>query len=958
MRNLRSRTIAERALVLFALTGLLAVSANAQTTAPKKDSKDSKDGAEVQKLEKFEVTGSRIKRIDTDTVSPVVSFTTEQLKVQGFNTLGDALQAMPQNSGQVLTPTDSGTSFTPGVSTINLRGLGNNNTLVLVNGRRAAPYASPGFSGFQTMFDFNSIPSGAIERVDILKDGASAIYGSDAVGGVVDIKLRKDYEGVAYSATVGNYFNTDALLRKADVIVGTHNAKTSIVANLSWMEQNSTFARDFGYTASANKVADGTAYQANPHFIAKGWDKVETDTYTSEEEYIKATAIPYFGSVAGVGLFDSRSNTGYPGYVNYGSGNKTFAAPTSTPTTSAAVSGRYKYDFQEVNGLDPWVRRTSFYTSARHDFSEALYAFAELSFSRSEAIIDSASSPASLASEKSLVEGTSMYIPSYNAYNPWGVNITSGARRLVETGNRINDVTSDTPRVLVGLGGALSDMSSFADWTWEGAILYTKNTVDTLSRGSVPDYRLQQALMGLTRLNDGTLTWNPATAQANRVYFNWFGLNDDSMAKFLTVVNPNQDTLSYKQLDLKASGTVFQLPAGNLGVAIGVEHREEALESIASDLNATGNIIGGSAGTGFAGNRKITSVYAEAEIPILKGIPFVQSLEAQLAGRYEDYSDAGFARQARPKIGLKYKPFDWLTLRGSYSRCFKAPDLAYLYTANQTTFTSGQVYDPVTKTNLTQLQVNVAGNPKLSPELTDVTYFGFAIEPKGKLKGLQISVDAFRYQQKNLLTQLSDLYGYGDFLSEAAKGNALFADKVFRNASTNEVLYIRDDYANVTHGEYKGIDIDIDYLLKTKTLGSFRFGVMGTWIHHFSQDSANMSGSYLIPKWKASANVGWRKGDWSTNLTGIYYGKRVRNYDVGSWYDEGDEIYVQYTMDPRVVVNASVSYRGFHNIDLMLAVSNLLNTKPAMDPMNQDGATTGVGYFNPTFVSFSIEHKF
>lgn len=950
------RTLTGVGVASFAATLAQAQEAPKDTAEKPDSTKESTEG--VIKLEKFEVTGSRIKRIDTETVSPVTTITASQFEVQGFNTLGEALQSLPQNTGQVLSPTDSGTSFTPGISTINLRGLGNNNTLVLVNGRRAVPYAAPGFNGFQTMFDFNSIPAAAIEKVEMIKDGASAIYGSDAVAGAVNILLRKDYEGLSTSVTIGNYLKTDGLIKKGSLLLGTHSAKTSMTAAFDYVEQNPTFARDFSYTKDADKGTDGSALQANPHYVATGWDQVTSDTYASEADYIAATVGADILDPSW-GWFDNRSSMGYPGYVSVpGLGNRTFSTPTSTPTTAGAVRGLNYYNFQETNGLDPYYRRLSFYSTARHDFNDRFYAFAEFAFTRNEAEVYSAASPVNLAGEQGLTLGSTMYIPSYNTYNPWGVDLRSGRRRIVESGNRIGDITSDTPRLLLGLGGTLPDVGTLSDWSWETAMLYTKNTVNDISRNAITDYKMQQALMGLTRLGDGKLTWDPSTPTANRVYFNWFGLNGTDFADFLQVENPNSSTMEYTQFDAKTSGSLFQLPAGNLGLSVGMEHRQEKMEKVQTDLNATSNIVGGSAGTGFAGSRKVTSVFTELAIPLVKGVTGIQSLEAQIAARYEDYSDKGFASKARPKFALKYKPVDWLIFRGSFSQCFKAPDLAYLYTSSQTSFTSGSVFDPVTKTSLTQLQINTAGNTELQPELTDVSFFGVAFEPKGKLKGLQISLNGFIYKQKNLLTQLSDLYTYSDFLSEAYAGNPLFAGKVVRDASTNEVLYIKDDYANISVGEYKGVDIDVNYTLKTKTLGTFNFGTQATYIHNVNFGGDNVVGSYLTPKWRATADVGWRKGDWGTNLLALYYGKRVKEYSVGSWYDEGDQIYIRYTMDPRVVLNANISYYGIHNTTISLSVSNLLDTKPAMDPMDQNGATTGAGWFAPAFVSMRIDRKF
>jgi outer membrane receptor protein involved in Fe transport len=929
---------------------MLAVMASAQTTTT-----PAKEDEKVVNLEKFEVTGSRIKRLDAETVSPVEKVTLQDMQLQGFTTLGDAIRAMPQNSGQALTPTDSGTSFTPNISTVNLRGLGNNQTLVLINGRRGVPYAAPGFNGFQTMFDLNSIPTEAIESMEILKDGGSALYGSDAVAGVLNVKLRRDFQGLSTSAEVGNYFKTDGMYRKASAVLGTSNAKTSIVAVVGWEETNAVFSRDFPLSANVNRRSLTNAYYTVDGWAAAGF--ASQAAYLTDAELTNPVSDGYLTG-------DVRSSRGYPGrvtaVVNGKSGTYTFTTPTSTPTLATAVKGSNLYNYAEATGLFPENRRYSMYTMAKHDFSSSLYLKTELSFNRTEAQVYSAATPVDIETSHGLNSADPMFIPSYNPYNPFNQNIYTGRRRMVENGARISDVTSDTPRLLVALGGTIEDFGTFTNWSWEAGAMYTKNSVNTINRGTLPDYRLQEALMGLTRLGDGSLSWNPATPQANRVYFNWFGLNEPAMAKFLEVENPNSAYLSYANYDFNASGQVFQLPAGPLTLSIGAEHRHEVFGNVKSDLNATGNILGGSEGTSSFGNRRVTSIFAETGIPLLKGIPGVQMLEAQIAGRFEDYSDKGFAKQARPKLGLKWKPLEWLIIRGSFSKSFKAPDLAYLYTASQTSFSSTKVYDPVTKTQVDQIQIVTAGNTQLKPELTDTYYAGFAIEPpKGMFKGLSVTVDAFKFKQTQLLSQLSDIYGYADFLTGAQQGNPLFADKVVRSATTNELLFIRDDYVNVSNGEYKGMDFGISYELKTSNLGRFHFSTNSTWISELSYDGSNSVGSRLVPRWRATGGVNWTKGDYGANLFGQFIARRHVNVGLGSGYDKGDYIYASYDVASQFVMNASVSYKGFHQVEISAGVNNVFDNAGPFDPQDSGyGTTAGVNIVRPVNWFVRVEHKF
>ncbi len=220
----------------------------AQDPAPKTD----KEKDEPQKMNAFEVTGSRIKRVDAETPSPVVRLTRQDLASTGFSTVDDALRALPFVNGASIVPEGSGNGFASGTSTINLRGLGNNNTLVLINGRRAVPSGAGAFNGFQSVVDLRQIPVGAVESIEVLKDGASAIYGSDAVAGVLNIKLRRDFSGVAVDLSFGNTFSTDSFERKAYLIAGASNGKTDVVVQLDMSHRNAIKDVDLSFSRTAD----------------------------------------------------------------------------------------------------------------------------------------------------------------------------------------------------------------------------------------------------------------------------------------------------------------------------------------------------------------------------------------------------------------------------------------------------------------------------------------------------------------------------------------------------------------------------------------------------------------------------------------------------------------------------------------------------------------------------------
>jgi iron complex outermembrane receptor protein len=482
-------------------------------------------------LEAITITGSRIKRIDTETPQPVVRITAADFKATGFSTLGDAIRAMPQISGQSLVSTDGGTSFTPGVSSFNLRGLGNNNTLVLINGRRAAPFASAGFNGFQTVFDFNSIPVAAIESLEVLKDGASAIYGSDAVAGVINVTLKKNYSGLTTEVSWGNTLRTDSEERTFFAIAGAQQGKISLVATFDYQQRAEIYGRDLPWTDEA----DGRPYGG-------------IDQRSSQPP------------IAGV-----RGLTGLPGFAN---GRATFLTPQANPTLANAVNQTPLYNFQELAGLTPRTRAYSFYTRTAYEHSDALTVYLEASFRRSEVFIDAAPTNYFSANEIGDSPSGAGIFPATNPFNPFGQNILDLRYRFNELGNRTQESIADTPRLVLGAEGKLP----FDGWTYDAGATFSKNTVTQLSHNQTSDRLVQNALNGIV-LN-GT-----------RRYLNPFGPNDPLILNYLRITNPNYDTFEVRALDANVGGPVFRLPAGDVNLAVGGELRTEDLRNIGTQLN-------------------------------------------------------------------------------------------------------------------------------------------------------------------------------------------------------------------------------------------------------------------------------------------------------------------------------------------------------------------------------------
>ncbi len=842
---------------------------------------DSKSKDDVVALDKFEVTGSHISGIDAAGLNPVSSISRATLDLSGYTNVGDALRSMSFVTGASLIPTGSNNSFTPGASTINLRGLGNNDVLVLLNGRRSAPLASPGYNGLQTVFDLNSIPSAAIESIQVLKDGGSAIYGSDAVSGVVNVILRKNYSGTTASVQFGNTVGNDSLEKTGSLVFGTTSGKLSIIAAFDWTERNSIKDSDYGFSSNADLTSRGGE--------------------------------------------DLRSFAGYPGVVYVPSlGNYyMLSAPKVQPTIGDFAVTDFShgtYNFQAVTDQVPKSRAYGFYSRSQYDFTDRIYGFTELSFRRSETRIEAAPTPVYNYAEHGSGPATGFLdIPTTNPNNPFGVDLEDEwYARLVSAGNRINDVTSDTPRILIGLGGNLS-----GDWKWESAAVYSKNKTNNLNGGSVFDNLYQAALNGVV-IGGQTLYANPFGPEDPRVTATYVG-NDPYFASF-----------EERTYDIQANGPIFQVPAGAVKLAVGGEWRNDKLASVRSVDDATGNIVGGAEGTSTFGGRTVDSAYAELRVPLLT------NLELQLAGRFEHYSD--FGNTTKPKLALSYRPAKWLLLRTSFGQSFHAPDLAYLYTSQVTTFSSSPLYDPKRPNDAPrEIESKGGGNAQLQPEKTDAWYAGFKVSPSsGLLKNLDLSVDWLQFKQKDLIAQLGE-----DFI---LKNEDNLPGLVVRNPpgageTFGVINYINDSYLNIASQTYRGIDVELNYVWTTTSLGRFTFNLGGTYLEKLRYNSDSYEGTYDYPRWRSVYTADWELGDWSASVVVDYIGAFKNYSDVGS-------------VKHQTTVNPQISYRGYHRIKFTVGARNVFNEDPPFDEHSSTGYNNDISNPEKAFVYFRMEKDF
>ncbi|QBF82050.1 TonB-dependent receptor [Shewanella maritima] len=820
-----------------------------------------------QELERIEVTGTHIKRTDMEGASPMSVLTAEDIAKTGAQDISQLLSKLPESgSGTFSTQGNNADDTANGGAAVSLRGLGADSTLVLLNGRRIA--VSSFAKSIDTAFvDINSIPISAVKRIDIVKDGASATYGSDAIAGVINIILKKDFEGFEVNGKLAETVEDGGGQQAASMLFGTKSddGKSHTTVIVDYFKERETLFADRDYSKSADQSANG-------------------------------------GS-------DFRSSSGNPGsYIPATVGSDGSITPKSdqyswTPDVNCPADltkGPYcRYDYAPLMTSVPETTRVGLSVFQDYQFNDDLKFFAELMYQHNDSVIKGAASPS--FGEFYMLADNPLFA-SGAAVNPFPGEDLTMRRRITETGQRQKSAESNSARMVLGLNGML------AEWEWELAYTYSYNRNHEYGeQGFVWSPRLQEAI--------NTGTFNPLATTQNPGVIDQITVN--------TVRNGKSTTQAF---DGKIVGDLFDMPAGSVGMAVGFEHRKEELSDTPDELFKRGEIFGTEA-TEAAGSRDQTSVFVEFAVPVL------ESLEAQLAARYENYSD--FGNTTNPKVALRYTPLDNLTLRASWGKAFRAPSLVQLG-LGATQESPGLV--DTTRCPLTGLEedctaqertVIFSGNPNLQPEESTSYNLGgvWAITDD-----LSVGVDYWNYDQEGLIT--SDT----QYLLDNQGNNP---DVVKREPSSTAVpgriIEIYDQFANLGSQNTDGVDFDIKYQLQTQGMGDFNFSYHLTWVNTFDQVRADgtkreLAGEYQHPEYRWTTGADWSIADWRTSARLNYIGEYMGDVDAGA----------TKKIDAFTTLDMNVSYIGLEKWTLTLGANNILNADPSFSEtsfMGYDQAT-------------------
>jgi outer membrane receptor protein involved in Fe transport len=738
-------------------------------------------------LQTFTVTGSNIKRLDQEKTLPVTVLDGNAMELRDASQSSDLLTSLPQVTGLPGNETATlGATARGDNAAVSLRGIPSSNTLVLLNGRRLAPHPiSQSEAGVPTLsVNVNQLPNRGLDHIDVLRDGASSVYGTDAVAGVVNYLTRRDFRGTELQLRFGETNYGDGQEYRATLTHGFDfsGGKGRVLITADYYNRQAMFARDRDFSAEAD----------NSYRAPAPWNVSTNTTFnlrsatTEYGNYLlgSITATDAFGNVTG---FTGARPTGVSSTLAATAGTF-FLAPngtggvqflTATPSRAGATHDYY-WNNNAYRVIQPESKRTTLFASGEYDLTPKITAFTDLSLYRADSL--------TYREPDGITQSTDGFIivPATNPWNPFGTRFwsTTGApnadgtlrltgtpsavsitnKRLTDLMQRTATVTDSVYRGVAGVRGKLFDT-----WSWEGAVLYSEARVVDDEEGPSRKSKLIAAI----NQTDPNLAFNPFTrtfaVQGGTLVVTGDYKNPESVQSTFRSEFIRRGVSKLGSGDVHASGDLISIWGGNsVGAAVGTEFRYEGyddtrppfagLNPVGSGLDtATNDFLGFSPNSDTHGTRHVSAAYAEVVVPVVGGkfrLPLVHSLELSASARYENYSD--FGNTTKPKFGADWRIFPWVMARASYNEGFHAPNLAQLFTGTliRTVTGSTDTYrSPVTglPTDGPSNRRSVAsGNPNLQPEEAKGKSAGIVLEVP-KLKGLSLSVDYWEIAQTNVI---------------------------------------------------------------------------------------------------------------------------------------------------------------------------------------------------------------
>ncbi len=947
------------AALLLALGSPLAAFAQSQPTA-------AAASPEARTLDKIEVTGSRIKRTDVEAAMPVTIIQKAEIEAQGITSAEQLLQqlniassgpdSLAANSG-VAPP---GTRGNNGVSGANLRGQGADATLVLLNGRRVAAHGLAG-----QVVDLNSIPFAAIERVEVLRDGASAVYGTDAIGGVINFITRNNYQGITLTAGAdvtqeggGNIFHGSLLGGWGDLDNDRWNvwAAVNVKQNKILRGNQRDFVNSFQADRGLSPDTRGTPF-AN---IVTGTGSMIGGGLKDPVTGLTKTTINTLRLPGGAGCENGGDMMG-----DYG--DKIWASPGAS-FGCAWDYGRARTIQQPVDTVQG-IGRATFKVGENHEFFAEFMGSKVTSKRQFEAqqITTSINASATQLDAYELNANTkATYDAIYNQLHDYfgnQANLVYGSPiayrwRCEVCGPRQIETTTKAYRALLGMTGSLGS------WDYNIGLSRAQSKAESMTAGGYYYTPQLKAALKNGVLNPFLM---PGQSQSQAAY-------DALAAADASGLQIYEGTSTTTTFDASFSGSLgFRLWSDNdVQAAAGVDVRREEYEFGGPAEWVAGNayvfgVPGDATNYMSPKQRNVKAVFAEVNLPV------VDSLEVNLAVRHDRYD--GFGGTTNPKYSFKWQPMDWLVFRGSYSTGFKVPDFAKLFRGvTETQYTGLDLADPATcpkgqynpdVANCSEQirpDIITGGNPNLKPEEAEQRSIGFVIAPNGNFN---VSVDWWEIERTNTIRS-------GFNLSTMTANYPLYASNFIRD-SGGKIIAIDQRYINTGGTLTRGIELDSN-VRGDLAGGTWNIHLNGNYLDTFRTKtfdslpySDNLVGEYeryynLPIRWKHTVSAGWARGDWAHTLTQVYRGGYkdwkpggvVNGYNPPAW-DGNVDAYITY--------NYSLTWTGMENLKATFGIRNLLNTDPPFTVRyldDGDGAGWEARVADPRGRSFNLllEYRF
>ncbi|MDM3872273.1 TonB-dependent receptor [Porticoccus sp. W117] len=979
--------------VLAAISSLFAVSANAE------EDKSEDSGID----EEIVAVGSQIKGANIEGALPVTVLGQEDITLTGASTGDELLRSIPQ-IGEVAFSSErsvGGVNDARGdVGSINLRGLGTGNTLTLLNGRRLVLHPGTQTENFVpvTTVNSNTLPVRGLQRVEVLRDGAAAIYGTDAVAGVINYLLDDDYDGSQLSVRYGTSQGTGLNEVSLNGITGLefNDGRTKVTLSGSYFDRKGLQASERPYSASSDlrPLLEGTGspfegdtdfrgtstdspfgeFQAPIDVDIVGPDGVNRSLTTSSRRF-HTQPLGNSGCIAGTEGFNPEN----PG-VCLDNG--------ILSTTSSDENLRS--DRNRVRSLTSDVERLNIFAFVNHEFESGHEFFGEASYYQAETL---------RIREQAGVLGSQEFDINANAYwNPLGPTtladgVTPNPNRLagidapaeglglrvrdfraIDTGLRNIEVENDSYRLLGGIRG------SRGDWDWESAIVYSEFEVEDVAKNRISLTLLRDQINLTTPDAYNPFLGGDLSDPSNPINP---GSNVNSQAALdairIDVTRKSRTTLALWDYKL-SNASLFSLPAGDVGLATGVEVRRETYRDDRDDrLDGTitfertegdasteiGTDVVGSSGTpDSSGDRRVISAYAEFLVPILADLPLIQRLDAQIAVRYEDFDDVGST--TKPKFALSWQLVDWFKIRTAYSEGFRAPNIPQI--VEQGVSRVNTRTDVVRDERQGTEEVR-SGSTSLQPEDDENIAVGFVFTP---LNDLTFTLDWWKIEQEGVVGILG---GQNQLLFDSLlRAQGSFNPNVIRqpdeaDGTPGEVIRVLDSYSNLSPRSIEGADVSLEYSLDTD-LGDFTFKLNAARLIEFTQEPDAISAQLLAaqesglispvtgeaavpvtlnvgnagdlrrengrPDWRGSVSLRWRKDEWGAGIFTSYVDDVV---DTSATLSDG----TLFPVGSFLRTNVNLDYRfqdgALDGTRVRLGVRNIADREPPL-------ADNAFGYFS------------